>query len=523
MAGSEPGGQDRRPPQSRSAWSPYEDPASPGGNDGTISFLSGASNFRMGDIHFNVNTRHGAAVTDDELMEGWALLVRNAAPNALYDSRARYDAPKCDEDTRVELTNELVEWMKDRDGPQRLMIMTGAAGAGKSALQQTIAEICGKGDILASSYFFSSTDGSRNTVNAFIPTMAYQLWRRDLDLRRWINGIVDAQPLIFSQSLQTQMDTLIVGPLRHFREMEANMNLDLDSLPYAILIDGLDECKGEDCQAELLAAIRHSLLADDLPFRIFIASRPEWAIRTALAPGGDLHALAYHIQLSDHYDATEDMRRYLRRRFQDIGLRIGNSQWFTEGNIDTLVRAGSGQFIYVATVFKYISERRASPVHRLKTVLNWTPHEGQAARPFETLDILYASILSAAKEAYEAVDTHSGRNFCLLFKIYHFAAAESLFLRQWSSFLLDTLTSVLGLEDDGAEILFSDLRSLVALERDGEGQLVLRHYHKSFPDFLNQRSRAKDLFVPQACVRAHLAKSCMQRIVECPLTFDSRT
>jgi hypothetical protein len=84
---------------------------------------------------------------------GWGLLMEKVARNALHNSRARFDAPKCDEDTRVEVTNELMQWIGDRYAPQRLLCMTGAAGSGKSCLQQTAAEKCAKKNILAASVF----------------------------------------------------------------------------------------------------------------------------------------------------------------------------------------------------------------------------------------------------------------------------------------------------------------------------------------------------------------------------------
>ncbi|KAJ2927793.1 hypothetical protein H1R20_g9295, partial [Candolleomyces eurysporus] len=283
----------------------------------------------MGDWnHFDApNATHVThnTVVNSRWVNGWEILQMHIAPNALYNSSARFDAPKCDEDTRVKVTDEIMGFIKN--------------------------------------------------------------------LTRNPDGCAHRSPVRESSS----------------------------TFPYVILIDGLDECKdepdtttnlervemkyrAEDRKAELLSAIKNYLLNYDLPFRVFIASRPELPICTALGAGGSLHRLAYHIQLSDQYDATEDMRRYLRRRFQDIGLRIGQPDWFTESNIETLLQAGSGQFVSVATVFKYVSERRASPVHMLKTVLNWIP--GQVTRPFEALDMLYTNILSNAKETYEAVDAY---------------------------------------------------------------------------------------------------------------------
>ncbi|KAJ2924165.1 hypothetical protein H1R20_g12930, partial [Candolleomyces eurysporus] len=468
---------------------------------------------------------------------GWELLLKNIAPNALHDSKARYDAPKCDEDTRVEVTGEIMEWIQDSNAPQRLLCMTGAAGSGKSALQQTIAERCTKSDILSAAFFLSSADPTRNNISFIVPTIAYQIGLKNHLFRSSVAAAVTHDPYVFSRSLQSQMDVLIVRP---FESLRRSKQIGTNTFPYAILIDGLDECTGElnttsgiipvnvddrrraeDQQEELLAAIKHCILDNDLPFRVFIASRPEWAIHTALEPGGLLREAAYHIQLSHKYDASGDMHRYLRRRFEDIGLRIGNPQWFSEGDIETLVRAASGQFIYVATAYKYISERRDSPVERLKIILTWTPREGQGIRPFEALDKLYTNILLGAKNAYEAVDRHHRRDFLLLFRAHHMAVTGYHLYVISMDPAADLLSALLCLEARAEETLISDLRSLVALETGEDGDLHLRLYHKSFSDFLEESSRAKDLFVPESRVYTHLASCFMQHIIECPLDFDS--
>jgi hypothetical protein len=416
-----------------------------------------------------------------------------------------------------------MDWIEDRNSPQRLLCMTGAAGSGKSCLQQTTAETCGRSNILAASFFISAEDPTRDTVDPVIPTIAYQLGRENEALKWLIKTAIEKDHLIFSQSLEAQTTALIVKPLEYMR----GTGIDLGSLPYAILIDGLDECKDEDRQAALLTAIRRCLLADDLPFRIFIASRPEWAIRTALEPGGHLRKMAYHIQLSNKYDASADMRRYLQRRFEDIGLRINNPRWFNEDDIEAFVRAGSGQFIYVATVYNYISERRASPAERLSIVLTWTPREGQASRPFEALDRLYTNVLLAAKNAYEAVDSHHGRDFLLLFRVHHRLAYAYGFTITYSGLYpfrfapsVDIISALLRLGGGAEETLISDLRSLVTLTTASDGNSHLHLYHKSFSDFLEEPSRAKDLFVPKSRAYMHLAECMMELIIQSPLDFD---
>ncbi|RXW16892.1 hypothetical protein EST38_g8969 [Candolleomyces aberdarensis] len=266
----------------------------------SMSIFSNAQNFKLDNVNFNLSQHvHN---TRDSRQGGWTMLLENIASNALHDSRARFDAPKCDEDTRVEVIKELMDWIQDREAPQRLLCMTGAAGAGKSALQQTIAGKCSKSNTLGSAFFFSAGDPTRNDLTHIVPTIACQLGLRNPALRDAIGNAIGEDPLIFEKTIGIQIDTLIVAPFQH---VCASGRLDSSTFPHAILIDGLDECSGEDSQDELLSTIKHCLLDNDLPFRIFIASRPEWAIRSALdnEPEGYLYQLAYHIKLSDIHPA----------------------------------------------------------------------------------------------------------------------------------------------------------------------------------------------------------------------------
>ncbi|KAJ2913689.1 hypothetical protein MD484_g6721, partial [Candolleomyces efflorescens] len=321
----------------------------------TTSFLSGANDFEMGDINFFGAGYVKEAAVDGlfELLDviltpriiltpyltGWDMLLKNTAPNALHDSNARYDPPKCDEDTRTEVLAEIMGWMEDDESPRRLLLMTGAAGSGKSALQQTTAERCVQKNTLAATFFLSSIDPTRNNAKPVIPTIAYQLGLRNKNLKGRIKEAIEGDPLIFSRSLKSQITSLIVDPCRSLRKHN------LRALPSAILIDGLDECSGEDRQAELLNALEEFVLCDALPFRIFIASRPELAVRKMLDLGGGPHEVVYHIQLSDKYDATEDIRRYLWRRLRDIGRRSDDTRarshlWPTHEDIELLFAGG---------------------------------------------------------------------------------------------------------------------------------------------------------------------------------------
>jgi hypothetical protein len=332
---------------------------------------------------------------------------------------------------------------------------------------------------------------------------------------------IEKDPLIFTKTIRTQMYALVVRP---FKQLCAAGDPNLSSFPYAILIDGLDECSGEENQAELLACIKICLLDNALPFRVFLASRPEWAIRSALnsEPEGYLYRSTYHIQLSDKYDATNDIRRYLWRKLRDIGSRSHDPRarsrlWPREEDIEKLVVAASGQFVYAATVVKYLSERRSSPVDRLQIIVTWTLAGGQlASRPFEGLDTLYAGILRTAKELYEAVDTNRERSFLMLLRVLHINSDFRAGRYGWTARDFD---EVFNLERGGHEALVSDLHSLVVFPpRSTPPTFIEVHfYHRSFFQFLDSEPRAKDLFIPETLVRKYALESIVQGIIKSSL------
>ncbi|KAF6744466.1 hypothetical protein DFP72DRAFT_78227 [Ephemerocybe angulata] len=330
---------------------------------------------------------------------GWEILLKATSTNALHNSLARFDPPKCDENTRVELIHEIGTWIEDRDAPTQLLCMTGAAGSGKSALQQTVAEGCSKKGILAASFFFNTGDNTRNNISTIIPTLAYQLGQKSAALRKMIGATVEDDALIFEQSLRTQIEKLILIPVARLPPHE------LASLPYAILIDGLDECNKERDQRALLRAIHESFLNQRSIFRIFLASRPELAIFDALEPGGHLYGIVHPIRLSDDWDATADIRLTVRRNFMEIGLRRRwKHSWFTEEDVEAIVAAASGQYVYAATVIRYVSEPRRSPPERLRTILASQSGSDRGTKPFALLDLLYTLVLTNAREGYEAID-----------------------------------------------------------------------------------------------------------------------
>ncbi len=79
--------------------------------------------------------------TTSVLDEKWQIIREFSALQAIHNSEHRHDPPKCHPNTRIAIRDTLMDWVVDTaDANARIMWFYGPAGAGKSAIAQTLAE-----------------------------------------------------------------------------------------------------------------------------------------------------------------------------------------------------------------------------------------------------------------------------------------------------------------------------------------------------------------------------------------------
>ena len=92
--------------------------------------------------------------------------LTNTIRGALHSSDERYDLPRCYPHTREAILQEIMDWIQDIDRQTRVLWLYRPAGArwqaGKSAIEQTIAELCCQMYLLPASFFFSRSVSDRN-------------------------------------------------------------------------------------------------------------------------------------------------------------------------------------------------------------------------------------------------------------------------------------------------------------------------------------------------------------------------
>ncbi|KAF9543231.1 hypothetical protein CPC08DRAFT_700543 [Agrocybe pediades] len=431
---------------------------------------------------------HGqGSFVDKQLMD---ILMGAVATNALHDSGASFDKPKCHPRTRVKIREIIMRWIelgrdKDEQAGKQFMWLNGAAGGGKSAIAQSTVESCIEQGLPLANFFFSKSDITRNHAGSLVATLAYQLYCAfpGTKIQTGILSAIQKDPLIFKKTLREQFTSLIIQPLvTHFSNGQSIQQ----PVPFLIIIDGLDECTDRSAQKAILTGLAESVRDSDLRIPIFVASRPEHDIKLSFSSKylKDTHT-RLSLDLEDEDDADSDIRLYLFDRFAEIKDDFDNrtmgrklaQDWPGDEIIETLAEKSSHQFIYAATVIRYVESTRHRPDHRLDVVLNLRPVNGE--HPFAQLDSLYAMILESALD---------------IEKVLHVLALYLMDLDE--NIYCSVIEKLLSYDEGEVVTLFCDMGALVQVYKDMyHDQLYLGFLHASFREYLLDAARSKQFHI----------------------------
>ncbi|KAJ6551280.1 hypothetical protein B0H19DRAFT_1378054 [Mycena capillaripes] len=419
---------------------------------------------------------------------GLHILHHSIAGDAFHDAAERYPQPECHPETRTKLLEELCNWshgncslddidsenddsenekdeehLKNKKG-FKLLWLYGPAGAGKSAIAQSLCQKLQREGSLGGAFFFQRGHSSRGNGKRLFPTIAYQLSFCLPELKRAICDAVEDDPSIMSRSLSTQLQRLIIEPCRRT----------LHGRTFTVIIDGLDECEGQDIQREILCSIGRSN-EPQLPLQFLVASRPEPHIRDVFTDV--LNGIHRPVNIKQSF---EDVEKYLLAEFARIHRehRATMSRvpipWPSADIIDDLVKKSSGYFAYAFTVIKFIDDKNFRPTKRLELVVGIK--EPDLGSPFAALDQLYIQILCEVHDRPR------------LLKIL----AAILFLHRLS---VDHLEQLLKFEEGDIRLALRGLHSVIDFSKEDDVDSHIVVHHASFLDFLQDSHRAGEFYV----------------------------
>ncbi|KAF9440685.1 hypothetical protein P691DRAFT_767386 [Macrolepiota fuliginosa MF-IS2] len=173
----------------------------------------------------------------------------------------RSRGPKCYPGTHIRLTTKIWEWFLHDVRNCNFLWLSGPTGVGKSAVAQSTAKFAIGEGILGAVYFFSRPNKQHKYMEVFI-TLAYQLTICFPGYQPLITAKLAAEPDLLEKTPHVQFKKLIVEPLlllSHERKC-------------VIILDGLDECKGESNQLEIIELINNLHSNTSLPIIWMICS-----------------------------------------------------------------------------------------------------------------------------------------------------------------------------------------------------------------------------------------------------------
>lgn len=322
-------------------------------------------------------------------MTAMRLLLQKGNVDASLDSSARFPPPLCHPSTRQKLRERILEWLSDTNRSLSLLWLHGPAGAGKTAVAQTIAEHCMARGWLRVAFFFSRSN-NRNDPQEVIPTLAYQLVVTYTAYKQPATHILTDDPSILDKMLRIQFTKLIIEPLSFLKSKGATAH------PILILLDGLDEC-----DIKLVGEFTLTAKAQGLPFVWILTSRPEWYIISTFS-GTNPPILCHREELQiSTPEALADVSNFLRDGFGNIRRKYSDaftaeSEWPTEDQLLTIRSAASVLILFVSTLLKFVDDEEiGNPVPQLEVCLeflkgNLLPKGGN---PLNPPDSLYSGIL----------------------------------------------------------------------------------------------------------------------------------
>ncbi|KAF8798341.1 hypothetical protein BYT27DRAFT_7218575 [Phlegmacium glaucopus] len=428
------------------------------------------------------------------------------APGASHNSAERHDPPKCHPKTREAVLKKIMDWVQGLEDSERrcyFMWLYGPAGAGKSAIAQTIAELCYELGFLAASFFLSRTSASRSDHSRLIATLTYQLCLSIPEIRSYVEDVVDLDRNIFGLSIETQLRKLIIEPLSHLHDNLIQRHGRIR--PMLIIIDGLDQCASSvSVQRSVLRILAEKL---PIPMLFLVASRPEPHIR-GFFTAEPMASITTSLALDDSYQPDDDIKVFLEAKF-DVIKKVHPlkhqlpESWPPPVDIDHLVRKSSGQFIYASTIMKYIESPRHWPTDRLGIILGIMKSGGDT--PFAALDELYTDVFSSVGETNAVLEVLS---VLVLVQTRYILKSPAL------------IEDLLGLRRDELKITLIDLHSILDVPFEGDAGEV-RVLYTSLAEFLLDQTRSGNYHIDQGCAHANLARHLMRCTCQKSTSFQT--
>ena len=244
---------------------------------------------------------------------------------------------KYQEGTRISVFEKIELWLNDRTSKNRVMVISGDAGMGKSVISAVVCQRMRHAGRLTGSHFCQHNKARPRNPKIMLQSLAYQLSEF---LPPYKRELVKA----LSRNLGEDINNLEVGELFELLFEKPLKTVDDPGRSVLMVIDGLDESeyKGRN---ELLDVMANQFSTLPGWVRFCVTTRPEINIVDRLKKFNPV------LLEQDDEENVEDIRLFLERQLCSV---IQSS--FQEVVIDALVRKAAGHFLYAYLMADFIKE-----------------------------------------------------------------------------------------------------------------------------------------------------------------------
>jgi hypothetical protein len=371
------------------------------------------------------------------------------------------------------------------------------AGTGKSTIARTIARTFEEQGRLGASFFFSNNRGDCSHAAKFFPTIVWQLADAIPALKSHMLEAIVKRKGVTRRGLRDQWTHLIYQPLVKLGNNQAQPQ------SFAIVIDALDECQGDDDVRAILESFTTVRDLGNLRLSIFITSRPEVHIRTGFR---NMPEILHHDLILDEipkHVIERDILAFLKHEMNKIQKDLEQREdWPSQQCIKTLAEQANGLFIYATTVCRFVGDPhdRDGPEELLNLVL-----DGKIVgrSPTTTLDEIYTRVLkSSIRKGSGEDDRKKLRD--------SFRYIVGSIIVSFDMLTTHALAKLLFISKSKVDATLRFLRSLLNIPQDHNAPIQL--LHPSFHDFLLDSKRCRDdhFLINQEIVHINLAENCLR-------------
>jgi len=390
--------------------------------------------------------------------------------------------------------SKFIAWVKD--DPLSIFWLAGMAGTGKTSIAVSLCRMLRDGSeiFFGGGYFCSRSAGSiaRTDVRRILPTLAAILAGHSQRFAEALAAELEKDRNLGHKPVGDQIGPLLSRPLATLTSL---------SPPAVFLIDALDECSNERELAELLR-----LFTDfecDVKVKFILTSRPELHIR-----GTPISNPEHNTILQLHTISTEevmaDIRLYVSSTLRNATL---NATWYTDDDIELLVKLSGGLFIFASTVLKYVLHRDQDE-DRQDRLRKATSAAIVHTAATSSIDKLYGLVLMDALHSDNVDEDELERMNRIL----------ACILTARMPLSVEALAPLINVTPGRLRGSLERLHSLVYLPAD-DGIAGLKTLHASFGDYLFERG-PQQIRITATLGHDILAHGCLHRFAQDDLCFN---